>query len=195
MNTKLVFATSNTHKLTELRSILSDFEILGLKDIGIHEDIPETGDTLEQNALIKAQYLYDRINEISLSEDTGLEVTALNGAPGVHTARYAGEDRDPHENMDKLLSELATKEDRSARFRTVIAWVDGRETLYFEGVVMGTIAITKSGNEGFGYDPVFIPEGYDSTFADLDSSIKNSISHRARAVAKLVAYLQQSTTK
>lgn len=195
MNTKLVFATSNTHKLTELRSILSDFEILGLKDIEIHEDIPETGDTLEQNALIKAQYLYDRINEISLSEDTGLEVTALNGAPGVHTARYAGEDRDPHENMDKLLSELATKEDRSARFRTVIAWVDGRETLYFEGVVMGTIAITKSGNEGFGYDPVFIPEGYDSTFADLDSSIKNSISHRARAVAKLVAYLQQSTTK
>lgn len=195
MNTKLVFATSNTHKLTELRSILSDFEILGLKDIEIHEDIPETGDTLEQNALIKAQYLYDRINEISLSEDTGLEVTALNGTPGVHTARYAGEDRDPHENMDKLLSELATKEDRSARFRTVIAWVDGRETLYFEGVVMGTIAITKSGNEGFGYDPVFIPEGYDSTFADLDSSIKNSISHRARAVAKLVAYLQQSTTK
>ncbi|MBK8625581.1 MAG: RdgB/HAM1 family non-canonical purine NTP pyrophosphatase [Saprospiraceae bacterium] len=185
----LIFATSNTHKLSELKNILPNFDIKGLVDIGITEDIPEIGLTLEENAYIKAKYLYDRTGATSFSEDTGLEVNAIDGAPGVHTARYAGDQRNPSDNMAKLLHELYDKEDRSAQFRTVIAMIDGKEVKYFEGVVRGQIALQKSGNEGFGYDPIFIPDGYDATFADLRSDIKNKISHRALAVAELVAFL------
>lgn len=187
----LIFATANEHKLTEIRSILPDYEIKGLLDIGITKDIPETGSTLEENALIKAQYLYEKTQYISLSEDTGLEVDALGGAPGVHTARFAGDQKDPDDNMAKLLELLGDTEHRSAQFRTVIALINHDQTLYFEGIVKGSIAKVKSGNKGFGYDPIFIPEGFDRTFADLDISIKNQISHRARAVMKLVDYLQK----
>lgn len=188
--TSLIFATANAHKLTELSAILPDYDIKGLKDIGIDTDIPETGLTLEENAYIKAKFLFDHTGCISLSEDTGLEVDALGGQPGVHTARYAGDHRHPMDNMHKLLKELANKQDRAARFRTVIALVDADRTLYFEGIVNGQIAMEISGTEGFGYDPVFIPEGYHKTFAELSSDIKNTISHRARAVKKLMEYLQ-----
>jgi XTP/dITP diphosphohydrolase len=187
----LIFATANEHKLTEIRSILPDYEIKGLLDIGITVDIAETGSTLEENARIKAQYLYEKTQYISLSEDTGLEVDALGGAPGVHTARFAGDQKDPDDNMAKLLELLGDTEHRSAQFRTVIALINHDQTLYFEGIVKGSIAKVKSGNKGFGYDPIFIPEGFDRTFADLDVSIKNQISHRARAVMKLVDYLQK----
>lgn len=186
----LVFATSNKHKLTELKAILPDFDIKGLSDIGIIEEIPETGSTLEENAWIKAKYLYDCTGQTSFSEDTGLEVDILGGHPGVHTARYAGEQRNPQDNMAKLLHELVDKSDRYAQFRTVIAMVDDSGVRYFEGLVRGKIAFQKSGIEGFGYDPVFIPEGYDRTFADLSGEIKNQISHRARAVQKLVDFLK-----
>jgi len=188
-NKTLVFATANEHKLTEIRSILPDYKILGLKDIGVYEDIVEDGATLEENALIKAKYLFLKTNQPSLSEDTGLEVDALSGQPGVHTARFAGDEKDPIKNMKKLLDMLDGKMDRSAQFRTIIAMVDGVDIHYFEGIVRGEIALEMSGNEGFGYDPIFIPSGYDATFADLDNNIKNSISHRARAVAKLIDYL------
>lgn len=185
----LIFATANAHKLAELRAILPQFTIKSLTDIGIHEDIPETGLTLEENAYIKAKYLYDRTGAPSFSEDTGLEVMALDGQPGVHTARYAGDQRNPNDNMAKLLQALSNKADRTAQFRTVIAMVEDGNVKYFEGIVKGRIALEKSGNEGFGYDPIFIPDGYDHTFADLSSDIKNQISHRARAVQKLVEFL------
>ncbi|HLO54674.1 MAG TPA: RdgB/HAM1 family non-canonical purine NTP pyrophosphatase [Saprospiraceae bacterium] len=191
-NRTLVFATANEHKLSEIKNILPSYTILGLKDIGVYEDIVEDGATLEENALIKAKYLFEKTNSPSLSEDTGLEVDALDGQPGVHTARFAGEERDPVQNMQKLLQMLDGKKDRSAQFRTVISLVNGSEVLYFEGIVRGKIAEKMSGNEGFGYDPIFIPDGYEDTFADLDSSIKNTISHRARAVKKLVDYLNKS---
>ncbi|HMR86673.1 MAG TPA: RdgB/HAM1 family non-canonical purine NTP pyrophosphatase [Saprospiraceae bacterium] len=187
----LVFATANEHKLSEIKNILPEFKILGLKDIGVYDDIVEDGITLEENALIKAKFLFEKTNSPSLSEDTGLEVDALDGQPGVHTARFAGEERDPIQNMQKLLQMLDEKTDRSAQFRTVISLVDGSEVLYFEGIVRGKIAETMSGNEGFGYDPIFIPDGYEDTFSDLDSSIKNTISHRARAVTKLIEYLNK----
>ena len=187
----LIFATANEHKLSEIKNILPSYTILGLKDIGVYEDIVEDGATLEENALIKAKYLFEKTNSPSLSEDTGLEVDALDGQPGVHTARFAGEERDPVQNMQKLLQMLDGKKDRSAQFRTVISLVNGSEVLYFEGIVRGKIAEKMSGNEGFGYDPIFIPDGHDDTFADLDSSIKNTISHRARAVTKLIDYLNK----
>lgn len=187
----LVFATANAHKLSEIKNILPEFKILGLKDIGVYEDIVEDGTTLEENALIKAKFLFEKTNSPSLSEDTGLEVDVLDGQPGVHTARFAGEERDPVQNMQKLLHMLDGKKDRSAQFRTVISLVNGSEVLYFEGIVRGKIAEKMSGNEGFGYDPIFIPDGYEDTFADLDSSIKNTISHRARAVTKLIDYLNK----
>ncbi|MBK8668967.1 MAG: RdgB/HAM1 family non-canonical purine NTP pyrophosphatase [Saprospiraceae bacterium] len=189
---RLVFATSNAHKLSEIRGILPHFDIAGLQDIGISEDIEETGTTLEENALIKAKFLYEKTRMPSLSEDTGLEVFSLNGAPGVHTARYAGDEKDPEKNMEKLLAELEYKSNRQARFRTVISYVAQDETHFFEGIVNGSIALKKSGSKGFGYDPVFIPEGFDQSFADLDVFIKNKISHRARAVSKLIDFLSQS---
>ena len=190
MDNTLIFATNNLHKLEEIRFILPDFRILGLKDIGLDQEIAETGATLEENAFIKASYLYDKTGLPSLSEDTGLEVFCLNLAPGVHTARYAGDSKNPALNMDKLLEEMLGKEDRKARFRTVIAYVTNDGVQYFEGLVNGEIATLKSGNKGFGYDPIFIPDGHEKTFADLEANIKNKISHRANAVNKLIDFLK-----
>ena len=201
---KLVFATNNQHKLQEIRDILGcEFEIVSLKDIGCDVDIPETGDTLEENALQKAQYVYDHYHISCFADDTGLEVEALDGAPGVHSARYAeGTDHNSEANTAKLLRELNGKENRQARFRTVIALIQKKDVCpcgctsikqvsRFEGIVNGKIAIQKHGTAGFGYDPVFIPEGYDKSFAELGEEIKNHISHRARAVTKLAEYLKK----
>lgn len=187
---KLVFATNNPHKLEEIRAILgSKLEILSLADIGCDADIPETAETLEGNALIKAHYVYDNYKLDCFADDTGLEVDALHGLPGVHTARYAYPDRhDPEANMVKLLEALRENNDRNARFRTVIALIEKGKEHLFEGVVEGVIAREKSGTQGFGYDPVFIPEGNSKTFAELGEDIKNTISHRARAVQKLAEY-------
>ena len=188
---KLVFATNNPHKLEEIRAILgSKVEILSLADIGCDADIPETAETLEGNALIKAHYVYDNYKLDCFADDTGLEVDAVHGLPGVHTARYAYPDRhDPEANMIKLLEALRENNDRNARFRTVIALIEKGKEHLFEGVVEGVIAREKSGTQGFGYDPVFIPEGNSKTFAELGEDIKNTISHRARAVQKLAEYL------
>ena len=201
---KIVFATNNQHKLQEIRDILgSEFEIVSLKDIGCDVDIPETGNTLEENAMQKAQYVYDHYNLSCFADDTGLEVEALNGEPGVHSARYAeGTDHDSEANMAKLLRNLEGKDNRKARFRTVIALIQKQDVCpcgctsikkvnRFEGIVDGSIATEKHGTAGFGYDPIFVPEGYDKSFAELGESIKNGISHRARVVAKLAAYLKQ----
>ena len=188
---KLVFATNNPHKLEEIRAILgSKLEILSLADIGCDADIPETAETLEGNALIKAHYVYDNYKLDCFADDTGLEVDALHGLPGVHTARYAYPDRhDPEANMVKLLEALRENNDRNARFRTVIALIEKGKEHLFEGVVEGVIAREKSGTQGFGYDPVFIPEGNSKTFAELGEDIKNTISHRARAVQALCRFL------
>ena len=196
---KIVFATNNQHKLQEIREILGDqFEILSLADIGCHEDIPETGNTLEANAHQKAEYVFDHYHIDCFADDTGLEVDALGGAPGVHSARYAeGADHNSEANMAKLLRELGDNDNRKARFRTVISLIQmeggnpvcSRE-YQFEGVVEGRIDREKHGSEGFGYDPVFIPEGYDKSFAELGEEIKNQISHRARAVKKLAEWLK-----
>ncbi len=201
---KIVFATNNQHKLQEIRDILgSEFEIVSLKDIGCDVDIPETGNTLEENAMQKAQYVYDHYNLSCFADDTGLEVEALNGEPGVHSARYAeGTDHDSEANMAKLLRNLEGKDNRKARFRTVIALIQKQDVCpcgctsikkvnRFEGIVDGSIATEKHGTAGFGYDPIFVPEGYNKSFAELGESIKNGISHRARAVAKLAEYLKQ----
>lgn len=190
---KLVFATNNAHKLSEIRHILGDtLEVVSLADIGCHDDIPETADTLEGNALLKARYVHERYALPCFADDTGLEVEALGGGPGVHTARYAYPDRhDPEANTRKLLAELANKDNRRARFRTAIAYIDeaGEEHL-FEGIVNGSIAETERGTEGFGYDPVFCPEeGCGKTFAELGVDVKNRISHRARAVAQFAKYV------
>ena len=188
---KLVFATNNPHKLEEIRAILgSKLEILSLADIGCDADIPETAETLEGNALIKAHYVYDNYKLDCFADDTGLEVDALHGLPGVHTARYAYPDRhDPEANMIKLLEALRENNDRNARFRTVIALIEKGKEHLFEGVVEGVIAREKSGTQGFGYDPVFIPERNSKTCAELGEDIKNTSSHRARAVQKLAEYL------
>ncbi|CDA94575.1 non-canonical purine NTP pyrophosphatase [Prevotella sp. CAG:1320] len=196
---RIVFATNNQHKLQEIREILSpEFEIVSLKEIGCHEDIPETGNTLEENALQKARYISERYHISCFADDTGLEVEALGGAPGVHSARYAeGTDHDSEANMAKLLRELEGKENRQARFRTVIALIelgeDETENVHlFEGIVEGHISTERQGTEGFGYDPIFVPEGYEKSFAALGETIKNHISHRARAVKKLAEYLKQA---
>ena len=184
---KLVFATNNAHKLSEICAIIGDkFEILSLNDIECFADIPETADTLEGNALQKAEYVYNNYGLDCFADDTGLEVDALGGRPGVHTARYAFPDRyDPEANTEKLLQELDGKENRRARFRTAIAYIRGGEKYLFEGVVEGEISTEKRGDKGFGYDPVFIPDGYTETFAELGTDFKNTISHRARALAEL----------
>jgi XTP/dITP diphosphohydrolase len=188
----LVFATSNQHKIGELRKICPDYEILGLQDLGFDVEIEETGLTLEENALLKAEFLFNKIGRPVLSEDTGLEVEALDGAPGVHTARYAGEHRDPDANMAKLLNALTNVTNRKAAFRTIIALRHHGGSDLFEGIVCGNIALERSGFQGFGYDPVFIPEGHDNTFAELPASVKNQISHRARAVQKVIGFLNEN---
>lgn len=197
---KIVFATNNTHKLDEIRSILgTHFEILSLADIGCHADIPETANTLEGNAIQKARYITEHYHIDCFADDTGLEVKALGGEPGVHSARYAeGTDHNSEANMHKLLTRLHGQTDRQAQFRTVIALARHNDTAdytLFEGTVRGTIATEKHGNEGFGYDPIFIPEGHNDTFAQLGNDIKNNISHRARAVKKLVKYLNDNSNK
>lgn len=190
---EMVFATNNAHKLSEIRAIFGDtLHILSLADINCHDDIPETADTLEGNALIKARWVKERYGYDCFADDTGLEVEALGGAPGVHTARYAYPDRhDPEANTQKLLASLKNATNRKAQFRTAIALILNGEEHVFEGVVRGEIATEKRGTEGFGYDPVFIPENTDCTFAELGTDVKNQISHRARAVAKLVEYLSK----
>ncbi len=186
MKPTIVFASNNAHKLEEMRAIFGDkFEIRSLEDIGCNVDIPETSDTLEGNALQKAEFVKKFYGYDCFADDTGLECNALGGEPGVYSARYAGEGHDSEANMNKLLSELADKSDRSARFRTVIALIYKGERHTFEGIVEGSIAKERSGNGGFGYDPIFVPDGYDKSFAELGSDIKNTISHRARAVEKL----------
>ncbi len=200
---KIVFATNNKNKLKEIRSILSnDFEIVSLSDIGCHADIPETGSTLEENAYQKAIYVYNRYGLDCFADDTGLEVDVLNGQPGVHSARYAeGTDHDSEANMNKLLRKLENNNNRKAQFRTVIALIRKKNQTnieketpdihIFEGRVEGTIAQEKRGNEGFGYDPLFVPDGFDKSFAQLGDDIKNKISHRARAIVKLADYLKE----
>ena len=190
---EMVFATNNAHKLSEIRAIFGDtLHILSLADINCHDDIPETADNLEGNALIKARWVKERYGYDCFADDTGLEVEALDGAPGVHTARYAYPDRhDPEANTQKLLASLKNATNRKAQFRTAIALILNGEEHVFEGVVRGEIATEKRGTEGFGYDPVFIPENTDRTFAELGTDVKNQISHRARAVAKLVEYLSK----
>lgn len=192
MKRKLVFATNNAHKLEEVREVVGDsFEILSLQDIGCYDDIAEPGETLQENALIKARYVKDKYGYDSFGDDTGLEVEALDGAPGVYSARYAGGDHDSKANMKKLLAELNGITDRNACFRTVIALIlDGQEFL-FEGRIDGRIIEQERGTAGFGYDPVFMPDGYSETFAQLGTDIKNNISHRALAVKALCEFLQK----
>jgi XTP/dITP diphosphohydrolase len=187
----LVFATHNSHKASEINNLLGGlYEIRELDAIGITEDIPENGDTLEANARQKARYVYDRTGLDVFADDTGLEVEALGGRPGVYTARYAGEECDSVKNMKKLLAELEGQSNRKARFRTVICLISGGVEHLFEGVVNGTITTSFSGTEGFGYDPIFMPDGENRTFAEMPLSEKNKISHRGLAVAKLVNFLQ-----
>lgn len=189
---KLVFATNNKHKLEEVRAILGNrIEVLSLNDINCHDDIPETADTLEGNALIKARYIYDKFGVDCFADDTGLEVESLGGEPGVYSARYAGEDCNPEANMYKLLQNLTGKNNRNAQFRTVIALIIQGEEKLFNGIVKGTISNEKMGNAGFGYDPIFIPEGFSESFAQMTSDMKNSISHRYRATEELSKYLKQ----
>ena len=191
MKKKLVFATNNLHKLDEIRAILGEkIEVLSLNDIDCHADIPETADTLEGNARLKAEYIYSHYAMDCFADDTGLEVEALNGAPGIYSARYAGGDgHDSEANMIKLLHELEHIDNRKAQFRTSICLIEGGEVHLFEGVVKGRIIEEKRGTTGFGYDPIFMPEGYDTTFAEMGNDEKNKISHRARAVSKLCEYL------
>ncbi len=187
---KIIFATNNAHKLCEVRALLGDkYEIVTPRDCGIKEDIPETAATLEGNALQKAHYLKERTGLDCFADDTGLEVEALGGAPGVHSARYATDGHDFKANNRLLLKNLEGKENRRARFRTVIALLEGDKEILFEGIVEGEIATAESGDEGFGYDPLFRPEGAPLTFAQMEAKDKNAISHRGRAVAKLVEYL------
>jgi XTP/dITP diphosphohydrolase len=189
---KLVMATANPNKIIEIQSkIGKKYQFLSLSEIGCTEEIPETSDSIEGNALQKARYVYENFGFNCFSEDTGLEIDALDGAPGVITARYAGENKDPHANMEKVLSELHGNSNRKARFKTVIALkIDSNEFL-FEGIVYGTISEEKKGEKGFGYDPIFIPDGYDRTYAEMSLEEKNIMSHRALAVEKLKIFLKK----
>ncbi len=191
MRKQLVFATNNSHKLEEIKAMLgNEIEVLSLADINCHTDIPETADTLEGNARQKAQYIYDNFGLDCFADDTGLEVESLGGAPGVYSARYAGgEGHDSQANMQKLLAEMKEKNNRKAQFRTIISLIEKGEEKQFEGIVKGFITKEKKGESGFGYDPIFQPEGYKSTFAELGNDIKNRISHRAQAVKLLCEYL------
>lgn len=187
----LVFATNNPNKLEEVQTLLKDkFVIKGLKDIECHEDIPETADTLEGNASLKSKYVFETYGLDCFSDDTGLEVKALDMEPGVYSARYAGPQKNSEDNITKLLKQLANKNNRLARFRTVVSLIlDGEEHL-FEGIVNGTIAMQRKGESGFGYDPVFTPEDSDKTFAEMSQEAKNKISHRGLAIKKLVTFLE-----
>jgi XTP/dITP diphosphohydrolase len=188
----LVFASNNEHKITEIKSLLGNsFKLLSLSDINITEDIPEEEPLIEGNALAKARYVFNKTGFNVFADDTGLEIHALNGQPGVHSARFAGEMKDPAANIEKVFSMLKGKDDRKARFKTVIALIIDKKEYLFEGIVNGEIINEKRGKSGFGYDPVFIPEGKKLTFAEMDLAEKNTISHRARAFEKLKEFLLQ----
>ena len=186
---KIVFATGNPNKLKEIKSAIKSFEIVGLKDLKITEDIPETGDTLKKNALQKAKYVYEKTGLDCFSDDTGLEIEALNYRPGVYSAMYAGPDCNAENNMRKVLEELGEAPNRNAQFKTVIALILQGKECFFEGVVSGEILKEKSGEDGFGYDPIFRPIGYKESFAEISIAQKNEISHRGLAVKKLVKFL------
>ena len=191
---KLVFATNNAHKLTEVRAILEpEFTIISLDDLNCKDDIPETADTLEGNALLKATYIHEKFGLDCFADDTGLEIEELGGEPGVYSARYAGEDNNSDNNMRKVLSLLENKTNRKASFRTVIALILGEKTLYFSGEIKGDITLHPQGESGFGYDPIFVPEGYQLSFAQLSAGEKNKISHRALAVNKLIDFLKHNS--
>jgi len=190
----LVFATNNQHKLEEVSQILGEkVEILSLADINCDVDIPETADTLEGNALLKAEYIYNNYGINAFADDTGLEIEALNNEPGVYSARYAGEEKSAQANMLKVLEKLEGIENRKAQFRTAISLILDGKTYLFEGIIKGTIIKEKRGEAGFGYDPIFMPDGYDKTFAELGNDVKNEISHRALAVNKLCEFLHQNS--
>jgi XTP/dITP diphosphohydrolase len=186
---KLIFATHNPNKLAEIKSAVNSFEVVGLKEMGVVENIPETGITLEENALIKSQYIYEKTGLACFADDTGLEVDALDGRPGVYSARYAGEHATAEENMQKLLSEMEGQKNRNAHFRTVISLILNGEEYSFEGKVVGEILQYKTGVEGFGYDPIFKPIGFEQSFAQMTLEQKNEISHRGVAVKKLIHFL------
>lgn len=187
---KLVFATNNNYKLKEISHLLGDkIELISLSDLNIHEDIPEEFQTIEENAMAKAKYVYRLTGMDVFADDTGLEIEALDGAPGVHSARFAGDEKDFDRNIDRVLALMTNKENRKACFRTVIALILRGKEYLFEGKVQGTILKERRGTGGFGYDPVFLPEGYDLTFAEMTLTEKNAISHRAEAFRKLKAFL------
>ena len=187
---KLVFATNNSHKLDEVQNLLSDkIELLSLNDIKCSEDIPEDYDTLEENALQKARYISKKYSINCFADDTGLEIESLQGRPGVFSARYAGESKDSEANMNKVLDELKGIENRKARFRTVIALIIDNEEFLFEGIVNGQILVSKTGEDGFGYDPIFKPDNYSHSFAQMSIDLKNKISHRGIATQKLIKFL------
>ena len=192
---KLCFATDNSHKLEEVRHAIKNFQIVSLEEIKCFEELPETRDTLEGNSLQKAEFVFNKYKFLCFADDTGLEVEALNNAPGVYSARYAGPQRNSDDNIDLLLKNLQGKENRRARFRTVISLVGFEPTpLFFEGIIDGSITLDKRGSSGFGYDPVFLPEGYAKTFAEMSLVEKNKLSHRAQAVKKLEAYLTSAAS-
>lgn len=189
---KLIFATHNINKLVEIQSLIpKNIELLSLTDIGCHDEIPETADTIEGNARQKALYVKENFGYDGFADDTGLEVEVLNGKPGVFSARYAGEDKKDADNIKKLLKNLSGKTNRQARFKTVICLVWGGKEYFFEGICRGKIIEEKRGEEGFGYDPIFVPEGQEKTFAEMQLSEKNSFSHRGKAVKKLIAFLKK----
>ena len=187
---KIVFATNNLNKLRELRSAVKDFDIISLKDLNIIEDIPETGNSLIDNALQKAKYIYEKTGLDCFADDTGLEIEALDGRPGVYSARYAGPDCDSEENMNKVLNELRSLKNRTAAFITVISLIIEGDEYFFEGKVEGEILKEKQGIDGFGYDPIFRPFGYNQSFAEMSLELKNKISHRGLAVDKLIKFLK-----
>lgn len=189
---RLCFASHNKNKITELQALIGNsHELIGLDDLDLHDEIPETGVTLEENALIKANYVYSKFKIPCFADDTGLEVDGLNGEPGVYSARYAGADADSEKNIDKLLNKLESINHREARFRTVIAYLDDSGAQYFVGTVDGAIIESRIGQDGFGYDPVFLPTGFDRTFAEMTMTEKNLISHRGKAVRKFVEFLSK----
>ncbi len=189
-NTTLIFATGNPNKVSEVKAMLDGhIEVKSMKEIGCTDDIPETSPTLEGNAIQKANYLKEHYHVDCFSEDTGLEIESLNGEPGVYSARYSGEKASAEKNMELVLSKLQGIDNRNAQFRTVIALIQNGQTHLFEGIVKGHISAEKSGHQGFGYDPIFIPEGYDISFAEMDSNAKNKISHRGQAIRKLTQFL------
>ena len=191
---KIIFATGNPNKLKEIKSAINSFKVVGLKDLGITEEIPETSTTLKENALQKAKYVYDKTCVNCFSDDTGLEIESLNNRPGVYSAMYAGADCNAENNMQKVLKELSGVSNRKAKFKTVVALILNGKEFFFEGVISGNILEEKIGEDGFGYDPIFKPNGYDETFAQMSIELKNKISHRGLAVKKLVAFLNQETS-